>query len=173
MTSTMTRRSFIGSAAALLCASGIAGCGGAPASNASTSSGSADGGASGSESPDATAGDGATTWTATQDDSLNCLTMQVAGGNVVAMPGDGWAARDGYIQLQLSGGSVPGQRIASVQQEGGVLAVALEASGDASTLDLVLTEYRLESNQATVDAVETVKVDYGNGDVQEIQKAYE
>lgn len=144
---TMSRRSFIGSAVAALGALGLAGCGGATSSATSE------------------------TWTATQDDSLAVLTMQVAGGNVVAMTGDGWAPRDGYVQLQLSGGTIPGQSIKSVSRDGKKLAVVLESSGDAASLNLMLTEYRLEGGE--VSAIEGVSVDYGNGTVEDLQKAYE
>lgn len=152
MKRTVTRRSFIGAAALLFGAPGLFACGTA--------------------SPDRTS-DASQSWSAEQDDSLACLTVQVSGGNVVAMPGDGWAPREGYIQLQLSGGSVPGQTIDAVWREGSVLNARLASGDGPSTLNLMLTEYRLEADQAEVDAVETVKVDYGNGDVQEIQKAYE
>ncbi len=111
-------------------------------------------------------------WNATQDDSLNVLSMQVSGGNVVAMTGDGWAARDGYVQLQLSGGSIPGQTIESVIQDGSDLTVTLKSEGDgAASLDLLLTEYRLEGGD--VSSVERVLIDYGTGEVVEAQKAYE
>ena len=143
----MSRRSFIVSAAAALGALGLAGCSGASGSSA------------------------AETWTATQDDSLAVLTMQVAGGNVVAMTGDGWAPRDGYVQLQLSGGTIPGQTIKSVTRDGKKLTVVLESSGDAASLNLMLTEYRLEGGDAS--AVEGVSVDYGTGTVEGLQKAYE
>lgn len=109
-------------------------------------------------------------WSSTQDDSLDVLTMQVAGGNVVAMTGDGWAARDGYIQLQLSGGFIPGQTIESVSQDGDDLTVTLKSEGDEASLDLMLTEYRLEGGD--VSSVERVLVDYGTGEATEIQKAY-
>lgn len=143
----MSRRSFIVSAAAALGALGLAGCSGASGSSA------------------------AETWTATQDDSLAVLTMQVAGGNVVAMTGDGWAPRDGYVQLQLSDGTIPGQTIKSVTRDGKKLTVVLESSGDAASLNLMLTEYRLEGGDTS--AVEGVSVDYGTGTVEDLQKAYE
>ena len=143
----MSRRPFIVSAAAALGALGLAGC--------SDTSGSS----------------AAETWTATQDDSLAVLTMQVAGGNVVAMTGDGWAHRDGYVQLQLSGGTIPGQTVKSVTRDGKKLTVVLESSGEAASLNLMLTEYRLEGGDAS--AVEGVSVDYGTGTVEDLQKAYE
>lgn len=111
------------------------------------------------------------TWTAEQDDSLEVLTMEVSGGAVVAMTGNGWAQRDGFIQLQLSGGSIPGQAIESVTREGGALTVKLEETDEPTTLDLVLTEFRLTGGN--VEAVESVTVDYGHGSVQEVQKSYD
>ena len=149
----LTRRTFIASAAAVVAAGaglGLAAC----------------------QTPSATEGTAA--WTATPDDSLECLTVQVSGGNVVAMPGDGWAPRDGFIQLQLSGGSIPGEEIESAVSDGGVLAVKLKSGDGPSTLDLVLTEFRLVPPEGTsVDVVESVTVDYGDGKPQELQKAYE
>ena len=153
MSINLSRRSFIGSLAGFASALGLAACGSSDESN-------------GTESP-------SESWSVEQDDELACLTVQVSGGNVVAMPGDGWAPREGYIQLQLSGSSIPGQEIEAVYRERAVLTVKLKESDQASTLDLLLTEYRLVSDQVNIDAVGTVKVDYGNGDVQEIQKAYE
>lgn len=81
-------------------------------------------------------------WEIAKDDSLPCLTTQVAGGSVVAMPGDGWIARDGYIQVQLSGSSTDTRKV-SVGVEGGTLVLNLRGSGDATTLDLVCSEYRV------------------------------
>lgn len=147
-----TRRSFIGAGAMALGTLGLCACG-------SGSSGQTSGTTQ--------------SWSAVQDDSLDCLTVQVSGGNVVAMPGDGWAPRDGYIQLQLSGGSIPGQTIDAIWREGSVLNIRLGSGDQPSTLDLMLTEYRLEAEQTEVDAVDAVKVDFGNGDVQEIQRSYE
>lgn len=120
------------------------------------------------------AAEGTAAWTATPDDSLECLTVQVSGGNVVAMPGDGWAPRDGFIQLQLSGGSIPGEEIESAVSDGGVLAVKLKSGDGPSTLDLVLTEFRLVPPEGiSVEKIESVTVDYGDGEPQELQKAFE
>ena len=149
----LTRRAFIAGATAVIAAGtglGLAACQASSAAN------------------------GSATWTAAADDSLECLTVQVSGGNIVAMPGDGWAPRDGFIQLQLSGGSIPGEEIESAVSYGGVLAVKLKSGDGPSTLDLVLTEFRLEPPEGTsVDEVESVTVDYGDGEPQELQKAYE
>lgn len=150
MSRNLTRRSFISAAALATSALGATACASGQAQSSQSES-----------------------WSAAQDDSLTCLTMQVSGGNVVAMPGDGWAPRDGYIQLQLGGGSVPGQEIEAMWREGSTLTVKLKSDDQPSTLDLVLTEYRLESDQANIDAVQTVKLDDGNGSIQELQKAYE
>lgn len=141
----ITRREFlIGSAGMGLAALGLVGCGGS---------------------------DGGTTWTATADDSLDCLTMQVAGGNVVAMTGDGWAPRDGYVQLQLSGASIPGQQIESVAEKDGTLTVTLKTNDGIQTMDLLLTQWKLEGGD--VDGISKVLVDYGNDDVREAQKSYD
>ena len=113
----------------------------------------------------------AESWTATQDDSLAVLTAQVSGGAVVAMPGEAWAPRDGFIQLQLAGGSVPGAQIESVARDGSTLTVRLKSQDGPQTMDLVLTEFRLEGGD--VSAVETVKVDHGNGDVRELERAHQ
>lgn len=149
----LTRRTFIASAAAVVGAGaglGLAAC----------------------KTPSAAKGTAA--WTATPDDSLECLTVQVSGGNVVAMPGDGWAPRDGFIQLQLSGGSIPGEEIESAVSDGGVLAVKLKSGDGPSTLDLVLTEFRLVPPEGiSVEKIESVTVDYGDGEPQELQKAFE
>lgn len=112
------------------------------------------------------------TWTATADDDLSILTMQVAGGNVVAMPGDGWAPRDGFVQLQLSGSSIGGQEIDRVTQDGDALTVTLKAEGDGpATLDLAATEYRLEGGDAT--SVKSVSVTYADGQTTQLEQAYE
>lgn len=149
----LTRRTFIASAAAVVAAGaglGLAAC----------------------KTP--SAAEGTAAWTATPDDSLECLTVQVSGGNVVAMPGDGWAPRDGFIQLQLGGGSIPGEEIESAVSDGGVLAVKLKSDDGPSTLDLVLTEFRLVPPEGiSVEKIESVTVDYGDGEPQELQKAYE
>lgn len=113
-----------------------------------------------------------TTWTATADDDLSILTMQVAGGNVVAMPGDGWAPRDGFVQLQLSGSSIGGQEIDRVTQDGDALTVTLKTEGDGpATLDLVATEYRLEGGDAA--SVRSVSVTYADGQTTQLELAYE
>lgn len=149
----LTRRTFIASAAAVVGAGaglGLAAC----------------------QTPSATEGTAA--WTATPDDSLECPTVQVSGGNVIAIPGDGWAPRDGFIQLQLSGGSIPGEEIESAVSNGGVLAVKLKSGDGPSTLDLVLTEFRLVPPEGiSVEKIESVTVDYGDGEPQELQKAFE
>lgn len=111
---------------------------------------------------------GAAQWTAAQDDSLPCLTMKVAGGGTVAMPGDGWAARDGWIQLQLSGGSIGAQRIGSVAQDGDVLTVGMEPDGGPATLDLVVTEYRLEGGDPS--QIEKVRIRCQDGTLRELQR---
>lgn len=126
----------------------------------------------GSSNQATTAAATTSTWTATADDNLAILTVQVAGGNVVAMPGDGWAPRDGYIQLQLSGSSIGGQEIDGVTQNGDALTVKLKSAGDGpATLDLVATEYRLEGGDAT--SVKSVAVTYADGQTTQLEQAYE
>lgn len=112
-------------------------------------------------------------WVATQDDSLAVLTWEVAGSGTVAMPGEGWAARDGFIQLQLAGGSIPGEKIAQVQQSGDTLTVTLEVKDGPETMDLLLTEWRLTPREGSVDGISRVMVDHGGGDVRELEKAEE
>ena len=146
----MTRRSFVG--AATFAGLGLAGCG------ARTS---------------ADSNDAAATWVVTEDDGLDCLTMEVSGGAVVAMTGDGWAPRNGFIQLQLGVGSIPGQEIESATSDGSALTVRLKTDDGPSTLDLVLTEYRLEPPEGfSLDRIESVAVDYGDGKPQELERAY-
>lgn len=113
---------------------------------------------------------GAPLWSATQDDSLPVLTFEASPGNDVALPGEGWATRDGYIQLQLAGGSIPGQKIERVAENDGELTVTLETGDGPSTMDLLLTEWRLEVREGSVDAIERVTVDHGGGDVRELER---
>lgn len=105
MSTNLSRRSFVCGLTAFAGAFGLAACGSTSGSDNSEPL---------SES-----------WSVEQDDTLACLTMQVAGGNVVAMTGDGWAPRQGYIQLQLSGSSIPAQEIEAVYRERAVLTVKL------------------------------------------------
>lgn len=101
-------------------------------------------------------------WTAEQDESLDVLTTKVSGGAGASQPGEGWAPRDGYIQLQLSGSSIPGQRIESVEQDGDELTVTLEVQDGPVTMDILLTEWRLAGGD--VKSVKSVTIDYGKGD---------
>lgn len=153
----LSRRSFLGAAGATVgcvAAGVLAGCG--------AGAGAGDAGADAAASA---------AWSATQDDALDVLTMQVAGGNVVAMTGDGWAARDGWIQLQLSGASIPGQKIDSISEKDGTLAVKLEVSDGIQTMDLLLTEWRLEGGDA--DGIKRVTIEYSPNDVREAQQSYD
>ena len=102
-------------------------------------------------------------WTAEQDESLDVLTTKVSGGAEVSQPGEGWAPRDDYIQLQLSGSSIPGQRIESVEQDGDELTVTLEVQDGPVTMDILLTEWRLTGGD--VESVKSVTIDYGKGDI--------
>lgn len=102
-------------------------------------------------------------WTAEQDDSLDILATKAAGDDEVAQPEEGWAPRDGYIQLQLSGSSIPGQQIESVEQDGDELTVTLEVQDGPVTMDILLTEWRLTGGD--VESVKSVAIDYGKGDI--------
>lgn len=101
-------------------------------------------------------------WTAEQDESLDVLTTKVSGGAEVSQPGEGWAPHDGYIQLQLSGSSIPGQQIESVEQDGDELTVTLKVQDGPMTMDILLTEWRLTGGD--VESVKSVTIDYGKGD---------
>ena len=142
----MTRRQFVAAAAGVVAALAAAGCAGSQKTG------------------------GAPLWSATQDDSLPVLTFEASPGNDVALPGDGWAMRDGFIQLQLAGASIPGQKIERVTEESGTLTVALEETDGPTTMDLALTEWRLEVREGSVDAIERVVVDHGGGDVRELER---
>lgn len=109
-------------------------------------------------------------WEIVKDDSLPCLTTQVAGGNVVAMPGDGWIARDGYIQVQLSGSSTDTRKV-SLGVEGSTLVVYLWGSGEATTLDLVSTEYRAAGGDASSINKVIVRNAVGGGE-RTLEKAF-
>lgn len=142
----MTRRQFVAGVGGLAALLALAGCD------------------KGQESGDAPL------WSATQDDSLPVLTFEASPGNDVALPGEGWATRDGYIQLQLAGGSIPGQKIERVAEKDGELTVTLETGDGPSTMDLLLTEWRLEVREGSVNAIERVTVDHGGGDVRELER---
>ena len=60
------------------------------------------------------------------------MTVKVAGGNTVAAPGDYWYPRDEFVQLQLSGGSIPGEEIERVTFDEALktLTVKLKDQGD-------------------------------------------
>lgn len=154
----LTRRDFLArsAAAGAFAALAVAGC--------------SRGGSAGAAAADAA-------WSAEQDDSLPILTTQVSGGNVVAMPGSAWypMPEDGYIQLQLGGGSIPGVEIDSVTRDGKKLLVALKTHDGPQTMDLVLTEFRLEPQgpaAGTPEDIDSVTVDYGNEDVRTLEKAH-
>ena len=102
-------------------------------------------------------------WTAEQDDSLDILATKAAGDDEVAQPEEGWASRDGYIQLQLLGSSIPEQKIESVEQDGDELTVTLKVQDGPMTIDILLTEWRLTGGD--VESVKSVTIDYGKGDI--------
>ena len=121
--------------------------------------------ATGCSAGGATKNDIAAKWSFERDDDLNILCMEVAGGSVVAATGDGWAPCDGFIQLQLGGGSIPGTQIKGVtsEKDGARLTVTLESEG-VSTRDLVWSEWRLTPPAGIdVTSVSELSVDYGDG----------
>lgn len=70
-------------------------------------------------------------------------------------------------------GPSPGQEIESATSDGSALTVRLKTDDGPSTLDLVLTEYRLEQPEGfSLDRIESVAVDYGDGKPQELERAY-
>lgn len=92
-------------------------------------------------------GHGGAAWEFEADDALPIMTVKVTGGNTVAAPGDYWYSRDGFVQLQLSGGSIPGEEIERVTYDAALktLTVKLKNQGDVpTTMDIALTEWRLE-----------------------------
>lgn len=60
-----------------------------------------------------------------------------------AVPGDYWYPRDEFVQLQLSGGSIPGEEIERVTFDAALktLTVKVKDQGDVpTTMDIALTE---------------------------------
>ena len=101
---------------------------------------------------------GGSAWTWEEDADLSVLCMEVSGGAIVAMPGNGWKPQGEWIQLQLSGGSIPGKEIEAIAQEGATLVVRLKKpASDMETMDLCLTEYRVAGGD--VSSVESVVVE--------------
>ena len=120
-------------------------------------------------------GRGGAAWAFEADDSLPIMTVKVTGGNTVAAPGDYWYPRDEFVQLQLSGGSIPGEEIERVTFDATLktLTVKLKDQGDVpTTMDIALTEWRLEPpTGVAVSEVEHVKIAYQDGSTNEIAKA--
>lgn len=120
-------------------------------------------------------GRGEAVWTFETDDSLPIMTVKLADGNTVAAPGDYWYPHDEFVQLQLSGGSIPGEEIERVTYDATLktLTVKLKDQGDVpTTMDIALTEWRLESpSGVAVPEVEHVEVTYQDGSTSEIAKA--
>lgn len=111
-------------------------------------------------------------WSAEADDSLDYLAREGADGDPAILTGDAWGPREGFIQLQLCGASIPGQKIESVSEKDGTLTVTLEVQDGPQTMDLLITEWRLTPEDAArVSSIERVMVDYGGGDVREAERA--
>ncbi len=93
-------------------------------------------------------------WTFEADDSLPIMTVRSTGGNAntLAVPGDYWYPRDEFVQLQLSGGSIPGEEIERVTFDEALktLMVKLKDQGDVpTTMDIALTEWRTGPRRAS------------------------
>lgn len=120
-------------------------------------------------------GRGGAAWEFEADDALPIMTVKVTGGNTVAAPGDYWYPRDEFVQLQLSGGSIPGEEIERATFDASLktLLVELKGQGDVpTTMDIALTEWRLEPpTGVAVSEVEHVKIAYQDGSTNEIAKA--
>ena len=105
------------------------------------------------------------------------MTVRSTGGNAntLAVPGDYWYPRDEFVQLQLSGGSIPGEEIERVTFDAALktLTVKLKDQGDVpATMDIALTEWRLEPpTGVAVSEVEHVKITYQDGSTNVIAKA--
>lgn len=111
-------------------------------------------------------------WSAAADDSLDYLAREGADGDGAILTGDAWAPREDFIQLQLCGASIPGQKIESVSEKDGTLTVTLEVQDGPQTMDLLLTEWCLTpEGDAKVSSIERVMIDYGGGDVREAERA--
>lgn len=118
---------------------------------------------------------GGAAWEFEADDSLPIMTMKVSGGSTVAASGDYWYPCDEFVQLQLSGGSIPGEEIERVTFDASLktLSVALKDQGDVpTTMDIALTEWRLEPpSGVAASEVEHVRITYQDGSTNEIAKA--
>ena len=121
--------------------------------------------------------DGDASWSVEQDDSLPMLTTKPnAGGDAAVIPESCWypVPEDGYIQLQLTGGSVPGTEIDSVTRSGENLLVTLKAKDGPQTMDLSVTEFRLKPqgcDAGDIPSVETVTLNPANTDPRTLEKA--
>lgn len=131
----MTRRQFV-SAAACVATLSLVGCSGSHLASG-----------------------GAPIWEATRDDSLPELG-DTGSDAAIVMPVQAWAPRDGYIQLQLVGASLPRPSIQSVSEDGdGTLTVTLEKGDGPQTMDLEMSEWRLEVHEGSVESVRRVVAD--------------
>ena len=81
------------------------------------------------------------------------------------------------VQLQPSGGSIPGEEIERVTFDAALktLTVKLKNQGDVpTTMDIALTEWRLEppSGVKVSEVEQHVKITYQDGSTNEIAKAH-
>ena len=117
-------------------------------------------------------GDAGVTWDVQRDDGMPQLRQKAADGSVVAALQDGWAACDGYIQLQLGSGSIPGIKIRSATgKNSDTVAVALDPGDGVSTRDLIWGEWRMTAPVGIdVASVRSVTIDYGDGNAVELDE---
>lgn len=96
------------------------------------------------------------TWTWQDDDSLPAL------GDNGPYAEDAWSQKDGWIQLQLVGSSIPGQQIESITQSGSELTVKTKRStSQMETMDIQLFEFRIEGGNP--GSVKSVVIDRESG----------
>lgn len=102
-------------------------------------------------------------WKAEEDASLGVLAQKGAQAGDTVMPADRWAKRDGWIQLQLAGPSLPAAEIEGIAQEGSTLRVTVGSGREGfQTMDIELVQFRLSGGDA--ESIEEVVVSRGGDD---------
>lgn len=114
-----------------------------------------------------TGNDTAAAWSFEADDSLSVLSTDSDGETV--MPVDCWRAEDGWIHLQLTGGSIPGIELDRVMQDGSALVTVLKSSDGITTMDLRVFAWRLiPSASSEVAKIDAVRLDRGDGNLTDL-----
>ena len=108
-------------------------------------------------------------WSFEEDDALPVLSTEK--GSEAVMPVDCWHAEDGWIRLQLTGGSIPGLELDRVEQDGDTLTITLKASDGITTMDLRVFAWRLTPDAQTAVGIERVRLDRGDGDLIDLPQA--